>query len=270
MTLSRTDLRARTLGLAAALVILVASALAGCSEDPAREGYYSAETLLGRGDYTGAIGEYSRVAETYQESPYAPKSRLRMGEVFGLHLSDQARAMDAYSKLLYLHPESPEAAKARLRVAEIYSERGEHLKAIEQYERLLMEDPSRGAGLQYLIASEYLKMNDFRQARVELQEVLEREPGPETAPEVMYRIAYSYYIEGKTDRAVDGFDELARKYPEGPWVAEAMMGKAKALEDAGRLSEALEVLEALADDHPNPEVVETRMEWIRKRLRKGP
>lgn len=255
---------------AAAFLIAVLQLVPGCGPDRAKEHYQAATGLLGSGDYVGAVAEYSTVVAAYQSSPLAPVSQYRIAEIYNRHLSDRKRAMDAYSTLLYLFPDSPEARKAREDVAGIYSSSGEHLKAIEAYERLGEDYPGDASRLRYLVAMEYFRLNDFRQSRIELQGLLAKDLPRDLRIRVRYQLAYTHYIEGDTEGAIEGFDRLIDDFPDDPLAVDALMGKAKALEEGDRLTEALEVLDELLDVYPNREVVETRIEWVNKRLREGP
>lgn len=249
---------------------LAAVVLYGCGADRAGERFKTAELLLGAGDYAGAVAEYSRVVRDFHDSSYAPESQYKIALVYNRHLSDEKRAMDAYSTLLYLFPESPEARLAREDMAGIFSARGEHLKAIEEYERLAEAYPADDARLRFATAMEYFRMNDFRQARIELAGILKKSPPADLVPRVKYRIAYIHYIEGDTEKALEAFDEIARDWPDDPLAVEALLGKAKALEEAARPREALEILKGLLDRYPNREVVATRIKWVKKRMTEGP
>lgn len=251
------------------LISVAFTALSGCGPDKAKEHFDAAEKFFGEGNYTGAVGEYSRVVSEYQGSPYAPKSQYRIAVLYDRHLSDRKRAMDAYSTLLFLFPESPEAWLSREDMAGIYSRAGEHLKAIEEYEKLAKANPDESGRIKYLIAIEYFKMNDFRQSRIELMGLLEGDPDPELVRKARHQIAYTYYVEGDTEKAIKAFDSIINDDPVSPMAAEALLGKAKALEEADRLAEALELLEGLIDVYPNKEVVETRINWVKKRIKEG-
>ena len=107
-------------------------------------------------------------------------------------------------------------------------------------------------------------MNDLRQARVELKELLSSSM-PGRIPQIKFDIANTYYIEGDLKEAVSWYDAVISAAPDGRLNMEARFGKAKALEEAGRLNEALTIYRALSGKYPNQEALRTRMEWIEQR-----
>lgn len=247
-----------------------AALLQGCSFDRAHKAYEKGERLLGDGDYSGAIAEYSSVVSGFPSSEWAPKSQYRIVFIFNHHIDDMNGAREAFARLLVLYPGSEEAFLGRQDMAQAWSRKGEHRKAIEEYQRLIMERPGTRRTFQYRIALEYVMMNEFRQARVELVDLLDAITNPALAPLVRYEIANTYYIEGNMNEAIKRYDEIMDTYPGHPVAVESRLGKAKALDEAGRLDEALDILTGLLGEYPNKEAIETRIRWIHKRLRSGP
>lgn len=250
---------------AIALVVAIAFA-AGCSRDKAGSRFAEAEELFGSGEYSSAVAAYAQLVRDFQSSAHAPISQLRVAEIYDRHLADSRRAIDAYSMLEYLFPESPEAVVARERVAELYARTGAHVRAAEEFERLAAERPEDGARLTYRAGVEYLEAGDDGRALERFTTVVERWAGAGIAPDAHYRLAYVHYLRGDAERAIEEYDRLIEAAPDGPLAAEAAMGKSRALEDAGRLREALGVLEGLVGRYPNEEALEVRIEWVRKRL----
>lgn len=252
------------------LFMAQASFLQGCSLDRAHKAYESGERLLGDGDYTGAIAEYSSVVSGFPSSEWAPKSQYKIVFIFNHHIGDMNGAREAYARLLVLYPGSEEAFLGRQDMAQAWSRKGEHRKAIEEYQRIIMERPGTRRTFQYRIALEYVMMNEFRQARIELVELLDVITNPNLAPLIRYEIANTYYIEGSMDEAIKRYDEIIERYPGHSVAVEARLGKAKALDEAGRLNEALDILNGLVGEYPDKEAIETRIRWIQKRLKSGP
>lgn len=251
--------------LAASLLLTL-----GCTGDPAEERFIRAKELLGGGDYAGAVDEYEAVVSEHPTSPYAPRSQYMVALVYNRHLFDTGRALKAYSKLTYMYPEAPEVIRALEDMAEIHSRTGEHSRAIEEYERLLKNNPGKKNDYQYLVAMEYIKLNDFVQAQAELRDLAGRLPeGPERL-KARYQMAYIHYLNGETKKALEAYDEIIQGSGDAKLTANAMLGKARTLEEAGRLGEALDLLEALRDVYPNERTVEVMINGIKKRLADGP
>jgi len=254
----------------AVVFFLTAVLLASCFSDPARPVFEAAERDLGAGAFHEAISGYAYVASEFPSSSYAPKSQYMVASIYNRHLSDPASALRAYSTLISVFPRSREAWLAKEDMARLYSRMGDHWKAVDAFQALLETRPGERDKFLYLIAMEYVMMDDFRQARVELVELLDAASDARLIPEIMYRIAETYYIEGSLEKAMEAFDELISRYPENRFSLEARLGKARALTEIGSLTEALGILKGLEDEYTNREAIRTQIASIEKLLREGP
>ncbi len=260
--------KSRIPGGKAAVVILSAAVLFlhGCFSDPARTGYEKAEVHLGEGKFNEALTEYSSVAMKYSSSPYGARSLLRAAFIYAAHLDDDDRAIKTYSEVIYLYPGTKEAVEARLEKARIYSIRGEYSKAVEEYQALLEHGPEQADRIRFQIAMEYVKMNDLKQARVELADLLKRPLSEDLQKLAKFQMANTYYLEGDRPEALKEFEDIIREYPETTISYEALFTKARLLDEQGHLAESLEILRGLEGKYPNREALKTAEEWTEKRL----
>ena len=252
------------------LFLLAAAALlfiAGCSEDHASKHFEKGEELLSKGDYVEALSRYNYVVNNFRESPYAPSSQYKVAFILNRHMNDRKAAIDAIYLLYNVYPGSPEVLKARQDLAEIYSGMGEHTKALGEYEILIKQLPADWAKFKRLIALEYLKMNDLRQARVELNEFILSVRDKTLVSEAYLNLAETYYIEGEVGKAMELYDRVISNYPAEKNAMSARFSKAKALEETGRLSDALSLFKEIQTDYPNRDAVSSRIQAIEKRLK---
>ena len=266
MTKSRIPGRKAAGALLAAMVFF----LHGCFSDPARTSYEKAEVHLSEGRFKEALTEYSSVAMKYSSSPYGARSLLRAAFIYGARLDDDERALKTYSEVIYLYPGTEEAATARREKARIYSIRGEHSKAVEEYQALLELGREPAEKTRFQIAMEYVKMNDLKQARVELADLLKSPVSGDLRKLARFQMANTYYLEGDREEALKEFEDIIREYQETAVSYEALFTKARLLDEQGRLSEALEILKGLEGKYPNREALKTAEEWTEKRLNTDP
>lgn len=251
--------------------ILAAAFLIGCSAPPEVALFDEAERKLGEGSYAAAVDAYSRVVLAYPESEYAAPSLYRKGFIYDRHMGEPVKAIEAYASIFFLYPESGEVVMARRERASIFSRLGDHLNSIEEYGWLMEKGPAREKdGFHFKIAMEYVKMNDFGQARVEMEELLSASPGTPLAPEVRLQIANSLYLEGFLTEAALSYGEVADEYMEKPQALEARLARAVVLEEMGSHREALVILKALEKDYPNKGVIRIRIASTEERLKDGP
>lgn len=252
------------------LIILSASLMSGCSSDPAQKSFDKAEAAFADGKYTDALEKYSSITANYSNTDWGARSQYRIALIYNRHLKDKKKALEAYEALSLLYPGSVEAGKIKEELAGMYAESGDFKKALEQYQRLMQDKPLEREKYQRLIAAQYINMNDFKQARVELGELLKITSDGSLIPDIYYQIANTYYVEGNLTEAINSFDLIISKFKENvKVVTEAKFAKAECLDDAGRLNEALEIFKGLMGSYPNTEALKTRISWIEKRLREG-
>ena len=257
--------------LCLALLALSASALLllnGCTRSKgASEGYMEAEELLGRGKFLLAVEKYDSVAREYASTPFAPRGLYKEALIYNRFLEDRKRAIEAYYRLLSLYPDSAEAFAARRDLAVLYSASGDHTKAVEQYQWLLDSgrEPAKEGRYRYTIALEYFRMNDLDQAEAELKDLLAMAGNGEVRARALLLRGDILYMKGELDRAMGDFREVARRYPGTETALQATFDLARALEEAEREDEALELLEGIRERYPNRDAVERTIRGIRAR-----
>lgn len=247
---------------------IICSALYGCSADPAEPVFNKAEKSLGLGSHIEAISQYTYVLAKYPASLYAPMSQYRIAYIYNKHLNERKKALEAYATLLLMYPASASVLTALTDMAAIYSQGGDHAKAIEFYQRLLKERREGRDEVQYLIAMEYILLNDFKQARVELMELIGKGARTRLTPNVYVQIANVYYIEGLHREAIEWYEKTISGFPDTDAGFEARLGLARSLNESGRPLDALEALKAIEsqDGHKNKESARALAETIEKRL----
>ncbi len=262
----------RSIAISGAALLLaffiISAGLAGCSADPAEQVFNKAEKSLGLGAHLEAISQYSYVLGKYPASQLAPMSQYRIAYIYNKHLNDKKKALEAYSTLLLMYPSSAQTLDALSDMATIYSSSGDHAKAIEFYQRLLKERREGRDEVQYLIAMEYILLNDFKQARIELMELLKSGARTGLTPNVYVQIANVYYIEGRHNEAIEWYGKAISGFPDTDAGSEARLGVARALNESGRPLEALEALKAIESQagHKNKGSAMALAETIEKRL----
>lgn len=254
-----------------AAVVLAASVifLPGCTEKGEEEAFMKAEKSLSEGNYPEALSGYRRFVENYPESRLAPQGQYRIGQIYRRHTGDVKMAMDAYAMLFYLYPDAPQVYLAREDMAEVYSSIDEPRKSIAQYAYLIENGPGENRDrYRYRMALEYVKLNDFRQARIELEELLEDAPSTALAPDAHYNIALTYHLEGNLEEALEAYERVISSFPGHPlYKKEARLGKAAALEESGRINEAFLLLSELEREYPLSTAVRIKKESVHKRLK---
>ncbi|MEK6531923.1 MAG: tetratricopeptide repeat protein [Deltaproteobacteria bacterium] len=248
------------------LSCLAFTAFLGCStRDPAEASFNAAEEAFGNGRFREALNAYADVVNKHRASAYAPKSQLRIAVIYNRHLNDAKKAAHAYTSLFLMYPKAVEALSGMEDMAGIYSSAGEYSKSVEVYQRLKTALPAEAERFQFMIASEYIKMNDLHQARIELKDILASSSNQALSAAIRLKLADTYYVEGDVKQAIGAYDEVIILFPESDAAMEAMLGKAAALLEAGKKPEALKTLSELELKSPEAAYVKAGIKRIRAR-----
>ncbi|MEE8574600.1 MAG: tetratricopeptide repeat protein [Thermodesulfobacteriota bacterium] len=254
--------------ICSALLLL---SFSGCSAPPSTKAFDDAELLYSQGEYDQALNAYLSLLSKFPESPHAPKSQFRTAHIYNRYLENIPKALKAYAELFYLYPESSELESAALERAKLYSSVGEHWNAIEDY-KWLLEKSTKQDHNQYLyqLAMEYVKLNDFKQARVELAALLGKSPKLALAVKAKYQIATTYYLQSNHKEAIKAYEEIINNHGKSEMAMEAIIGKGASLEESGKLSEALAIFKSIAGEYKNTDAINIKISLIEKKLKKGP
>lgn len=164
------------------------------------------------------------------------------------------KALEQFREALRM---SPDNASALMGLGNMYLKSGQNEEAIELLKKAAKAEP-RAYAPRFLLASAYNTLGSYSLALAECEEAL-RLGG--TDPEVYYHLARAYRGLGREEdarAALAKFSALRAQSKEGVEArreAARLMNQAKPLVDAGRLPDAIALLErALALDPKNPQV----------------
>lgn len=260
-----------TLFLTSFLLITLLISTTGCTKDSAKRIFNEAEVELSRSEYKEAITTHTRLVKKYPESELAPQSLFKIGYIYYRYLNNIKMAMEAYDELAFLYPLSDQHALGARERGEIYSTLGKHWKAVEEYEWLLTRATAKERdGYQYLIAMEYFNMNDFKQARIEFAEIKNDNNEAGLAPEILFRIATSYYLEKDLSKSLTAYKEVVKRFPKHSLAFQSRVSIAQIHSDAGKLTEALDLLKALKTESSamESELIDVRIALIKERIKR--
>jgi TolA-binding protein len=158
---------------------------------------------------------------------------------------------------------------ARRQVATLFKYRLDDCgQAIAAYQKVLDLPGPANDQLQYEVADCYFRLNNFEQARIEFETLLNNYPSSDLTAEILYRIAMTYALEGKLPDAVAAYRRVVQDWPESPYAIEASFGLATVLEEQEELLEALKILEELDGIYPKQDILKRKTEQVRERIEK--
>ncbi len=225
--------------------------------------------LVERGDYEGAVKVLQGLHRDHPSFAQSPQALFQAAEILNINLRRYQESLLAYLLVIKDSPESPLSTRALRQVAKVYKYRlQDYSAAIVAYQKLLDQGAPEADRYQYELADAYFRLNNFEQARIEFDTLLKDHAESPLVPEVQYRIAVCFSLEGELAKAEKAFRIVPSRWPDSPYALEAHFGLAGVLEESERLTESLETLEGLKEGYPNQEALGKKLDQVRERIRK--
>ena len=226
-----------------------------------------AQKLESRGAIQDAQQLYQRLYRDYPNSVQAPGALLQTGRIWQLDRHHDEQALLSYLQLEHDYPKSPLAQTAREEAAQLvkYSMR-DYSRAIEYYQRLLDTAGDKTDQYLYEIADCYFRLDNYPQARIELETLIEKNPHSSLLPDVLYRKGGLLLLENRPKAAREDWQRLIKEFPQSVYTPQAKFNLAKLLEEEGKLKEALEQYQQLKN-YPRPALLEEKIEHLKQRIK---
>lgn len=258
----------------ALFLVLSLGLAAGACEDNSMPRTLSskAKALWEQGNYHDAARNFISLTELYPNHPLAEDSLFWAASIYAEYLDDRALAARYYQQLLGQFPQGEYAVEARESLAAVYEEdKSTRIRAIQLYRQLLSEPSTaeRHHDYQFRLGRLNLKRGELDQARFEFRTLLKEYPDSPHIPETHYLVGYSYYLEERYPLALAIFDQLSRRFPDTIYAQQARFFMADTLEEQGQVRDALRVFESLEGRYHNEEILATRIQSLKSRLRRS-
>ena len=202
--------------------------------------FASCVNLEGNGKLAAAVKCYTDVYEDYPQAKEAAAALLNIGKIRQYDHQDGQLALLSYLQLEHDYPTSQLVLPAREEAAQIvkYMQRN-YSRAIEFYQRLLDLNAGTPDKYYYEIADCYFRLENFSQARIELETLLEGFPLSPLADAALYRKGAIWVLEGQPEAARLDWQRLIADFPNSSHRVAAELDLAKLLEEEEFLKEAL-------------------------------
>jgi outer membrane protein assembly factor BamD len=210
----------------------------------AEEQYKLSQNYEAAGDYKRAGASYRLVVRRFPRSDIAPTAQFRSGQMLEKDGKLQ-RAFYEYQGLIEKYPRSPDfeaALQAQYNIAKAFLD-GKRVdiygvptlpsmsKAQEMFHKIVTGAPySRIAPLaQYGVGQALEKSGAIAATVTAYQQVVDRYPSSDVAPNAMYQIGYVYFQASRTTgydqtaaiRAQEAFEDFLLRYPNSEKVPQA-------------------------------------------------
>ncbi len=254
------------------LLVLLLTAVFGY---PRWQDYHAAEPqrLLTRGIKLESLGRASEALDKYQEViaqyPHdvaASEALYRLARLWHFDLHDPQQALLTYLQLERDYSDNSHIQQAREAAARIVKiDLGDDMQAIGYYQRLLDSKQGQPDHYLYEIADSYFRLQNYSQARIELENLLSTYPDSPLIPEALHRKATILILEKRPEEANQDWQRLVDEFPGSSYAGRARFNMAALLEERGELELALEAYRSL-QDYPRPLLLEQKIDHLTKRI----
>ncbi len=242
--------------------------LSACNRATFEERVADAEARLGAGDARAALSDYRSIAEKFRDDPRRAGILLRVADLYSTALDDTPSAILAYGEAIKAKPLSQAAQVAHERRAELLEAKGDYEGAIADYSTLLKHFGFGVDAYRYrvLLAGAYISGRNYRQARVEIKQLVEGKDIPDDVREqALFLAAESFFIEGNTERAAEYYQWFLRDFPKSTLAPEVKLHMATCLEEMGYMGMARDLTRSARSEYANEKVVDARLKSIEDR-----
>ena len=222
--------------------------------------------LESQGQLAAAEKSYTELYQRYPQAEEAAEALLRIGKLWQYDHQDEQMALLNYLKLEQNYPESALVLPAREGAAQIVKQTlRDYSRAIEFYQRLLDLNAGTPDQYYYEIADCYFRLENYPQARIELETLLENYPHSLLVPDVLYRKGGILLLEGRGEDARLDWQRLIDEYPDNKYRMLAEFDLAKLLEEEEQLQEALQRYRKL-EGFSRPSLLQKKIKHLEQRI----
>jgi len=218
--------------------------------------------------------EYKKAAYLYEDilkSNPAPDLRLKMcyqlGELYSIYLGEYKKAVYYYNEVKELTEDPLWLIKTEEKLAEInFNYRKDYKEAIKNYTRLSLFTPKlkKYDFFQFQIALAYYYVKDTENAIKQLLKI-ESDTNHEYFVRSFYYLGLIYYEQKDYNKALFVWSEYLKRETKKEYVVQAKFLVANIYESTENLKMAYDIYYSIADEYPNPEVIENRLTSLYQR-----
>ncbi len=213
-----------------------------------------------------ALGTYENIIHTYPETHEAEIALYNSALLWQTDLKDMRKALLLYLQLERDYPDSHFLFPARKEAAWIVKYAlHDYTQAVGYYQRLYHMTDQGGYRFLYEIADCYFRLENYTQARIELENLLLVYPQSPLTPVALYRIGGLYLIENDPEKARETWRKLIADYPDSPYRAEAEFSLARSYEEVDQLEKALDAYSGLTD-FKRRSLLESKITSLKQRI----
>jgi tRNA dimethylallyltransferase len=167
-------------------------------------------------------------------------------------LRDRITANIALQDFSKLYPHHAKIQKAKFNIGRNLWNLGKPLAGAKYFKEVANEDPSseRAVKSLFFLGKIYEEQKNYPESLKLYQAALNKYPDVFYGQWAGWRLGWVNYIDGKFDKAFDRFQDVAKRFPNGPFIEYNLYWSAKSAEKIGNKEKAKEFLNNVATLYP--------------------
>ncbi|MDE0505999.1 MAG: tetratricopeptide repeat protein, partial [Candidatus Poribacteria bacterium] len=207
-------------------------------------------------EYPKALSAYNQVIQLKADSPGTADlflAQIKKGDVY-CRMGQCENAIRTYQTLVDQFPSTHFAHETALQKIHNVQTAQNNLVAQQRVIRTHAGTPS-AVEAQFQIAEIYrshYQLNQPERAIVQYETILQDYPTAKNAPEAQWRIGNLWHVVlNEPESAIAAYRKVAKNYPTSNFAADALFQIARIHENKGQHQQAVSILEAIIEKHPN-------------------
>lgn len=224
-------------------------------------------------DYKGALVLFENVVNHQPEGPKALASARFGSRLAQLEVKNYNQAVFFYRYLILRSPDPDERKSAQRYIAQIYFENmHDYAQAVIEYERLLKLDvsPAEAYKFRLNLAKSHFQLNNLEQVGAETDLLLDQKLEPDQIFEVRVLKANVLVAAKKLPEAAAQWEQILKDFPEKSRKENMGLNLVVCYEEMKDFARAIDTLEKMRVDYPNPEFLDLRIARLKERKSNQP
>lgn len=256
-----------------ALAVLLFLSLSGCTFALNAIEDFRADRYVAKGDYTAAFKLMKKVISHDPDGPRALKTARLGARVAHLEAKNYATAVEFYQLIVLSSDDVEERKSAQRFIAQIQFENLlDYDQAVTEYEKLLKLEVTPEERFRYRLnlAKSHYALNNLDQTLAELDQLLDQKPDNDGVFEAKVLKANVFMARKSLTEAAVLWQNILDEFPERSKKENVAMNLVVCYEESKELGKAIEVLEKMKTDYPNPDFLELRIQRLKDRKQNLP
>ena len=198
------------------------------------------DLLFGKGDFTGALPEYTRLTATYTNSLLLARANTQAGWC-AWQLSDLPAARGYFEKALPLIKQPAPAAEVQFKISDIHFALGQFAASAGVLQRLIETQPKLPAidRAYFQLGEAWRRAGKSDAAMQAFAKLAQNYQASEFAPEAGYEIGQLLAGERREDAARAAFTAVVSNFPVSVWASNAALAVGESLAREGQTVQAI-------------------------------